>query len=70
MHWHNELKILLVLEEQIRHLGMLPCRYHKYYYLQDDMFKSATEDYKKHGTRAKVVKKVEKELFELYTILI
>ena len=27
------------IEEQIRHLGMLPCGYHRYYYLQDDMLK-------------------------------
>lgn len=54
------------LEDQIRQLGMLPCDYHKYYYLQDDMLKSAIEDYKRHQTRAEVVKEVEKELFELY----
>lgn len=54
------------LEDQIRHLGMLPCGYHRYYYLQDDMRKNAVEDYKKHETRAEVVKDVEKELFELY----
>lgn len=54
------------LDAQIRQLGMLPCDYHKYYYLQDDMLKSAIEDYKKHETRAEVVKGIEKELFELY----
>lgn len=54
------------LEEQIRHLGMLPCGYHRYYYLQDDMLKNAIEEYERHETRAEVVKEVEKELFELY----
>ncbi|WP_213996478.1 6-phospho-beta-glucosidase [Tepidanaerobacter syntrophicus] len=54
------------LPEQIRHLGMLPCTYHRYYYLQDDMLKKALEEYEKHETRAEVVKKIESELFELY----
>lgn len=54
------------LEEQIRHLGMLPCGYHRYYYLQDDMLKKALEEYEKHETRAEVVKKIDSELFELY----
>lgn len=54
------------LEEQIRNLGMLPCGYHSYYYLQDDMLKKGLKDYKKDGTRAEVVKKVEASLFELY----
>lgn len=54
------------IEEQIRHLGMLPCGYHRYYYLQDDMLKNTIEEYDKHETRAEVVKAVEKELFQLY----
>ncbi len=54
------------LEEQIRNLGMLPCSYHSYYYLQDDMLKSGLKAYKKDGTRAEIVKKVETSLFKLY----
>ena len=54
------------LEEQIRDLGMLPCAYHMYYYLQDDMLKKSIESYKKNETRAEVVKEVEASLFELY----
>jgi 6-phospho-beta-glucosidase len=54
------------LEEQIRDLGMLPCAYHRYYYLTDDMLKSELEEYAKNETRAEKVKKVEAELFELY----
>lgn len=54
------------IEEQIRDLGMLPCSYHKYYYLEDNMVKKELEDYKKGSTRAEVVKKVEEELFEIY----
>ncbi len=53
-------------EEQIRDLGMLPCAYHRYYYLSDDMLQKELEEYAKGETRAEVVKKVEAELFELY----
>ncbi|QIK57983.1 6-phospho-beta-glucosidase [Erysipelothrix sp. HDW6A] len=52
--------------EQIKSLGMLPCGYHRYYYITDLMFESGLEDYKKNQTRAEVVKQTEKELFELY----
>ncbi|MGN9165931.1 6-phospho-beta-glucosidase [Tissierellaceae bacterium HCP3S3_D8] len=54
------------LEEQIRDLKMLPCAYHRYYYLQEDMLKEAIESYKENKTRAEVVKEVEASLFELY----
>lgn len=52
--------------EQIKDLGMLPCPYHRYYYVADDMLKSELEEYEKGETRAEVVKKTEAELFELY----
>lgn len=60
------IKDIPFIEEQIRELGMLPCAYHKYYYLQDDMLKKELEEFKTNTTRAEVVKKVEEELFELY----
>ena len=53
-------------EEQIRDLGMLPCSYHQYYYLTDDMVKKEVVNYENHTTRAELVKKLEAELFELY----
>lgn len=53
-------------EEQVRDLGMLPCAYHRYYYITDDMLKTELEEYEKNETRAEKVKKVEAELFELY----
>ena len=52
--------------EQIKNLGMLPCPYHRYYYLQDEMLKKSIKDWKEKGTRGEIVKKVEEELFELY----
>ena len=52
--------------EQIKDLGILPCPYHRYYYVTDDMLKSELEEFEKGETRAEVVKKTEAELFELY----
>lgn len=52
--------------DQVSDLAMLPCGYHRYYYLSSDMLDHALEDWKEHKTRAEVVKKTEAELFELY----
>jgi 6-phospho-beta-glucosidase len=52
--------------EQIKDLGVLPCSYHHYYYLTDDMLKDQLKEYEKHETRGEQVKKIEAELFELY----
>ena len=52
--------------EQIKDLGILPCSYHHYYYLTDDMLKDQLKEYEKHETRGEQVKKIEAELFELY----
>ncbi|WP_097006694.1 6-phospho-beta-glucosidase [Lacrimispora amygdalina] len=54
------------LEDQIRNLGIIPCMYHRYYYITDDMLKEELEAYAKGQTRAELVKKTEAELFELY----
>ncbi|MDF2521306.1 MAG: 6-phospho-beta-glucosidase, partial [Clostridia bacterium] len=55
-------------ESFIKALGMLPCPYHRYYYMKDMILQeekeAAAEDGK--GTRAEQVKAVEKRLFELY----
>ncbi|MFB9279548.1 6-phospho-beta-glucosidase [Cohnella cellulosilytica] len=50
----------------LRSLGALPCSYHRYYYMRDEMLAEQLEDLKTEGTRADVVKRVEAELFELY----
>ena len=52
--------------EQLKHLGMIPCGYHRYYYLQSDMLDDGMREYAGEGTRAQQVKAVEDELFELY----
>ncbi|MGX7419335.1 6-phospho-beta-glucosidase [Carnobacterium gallinarum] len=52
--------------EQIKDLGMLPCGYHRYYYIEDEMLAHSVEEFKKGETRAQVVKATETRLFELY----
>ena len=52
--------------EFIEALGVMPCPYHKYYYQKQEMLNDEIEEFKKGQARAEVVKKVEKELFELY----
>lgn len=50
----------------IRALGALTCPYHNYYYKQRDMLEKQLKEAQEKGTRAEVVSKLEKELFELY----
>ncbi len=52
--------------EQLDHLRMIPCGYHRYYYLQTDMLADGLKEYGGEGTRAQQVKEVEDQLFELY----
>ncbi|MDF7631764.1 6-phospho-beta-glucosidase [Erwiniaceae bacterium L1_55_4] len=52
--------------DQVKHLGLLPCGYHRYYYLQEPMLAHAIEEFDHYETRAEVVKKTEAHLFELY----
>lgn len=55
------------IEEQIMDLGMIPCPYHKYYYLTDEMLNDELIEYRSgKGTRGEQVKQVEEDLFELY----
>ncbi|HEM3491903.1 TPA: 6-phospho-beta-glucosidase [Streptococcus suis] len=50
----------------LRTIGMLPCDYHRYYFLEQEMLEDALEQYRQGNVRAKVVQEVETELFELY----
>lgn len=52
--------------EQIKDLNMLPCGYHRYYYLADEMLEESINDFKEGKTRAQIVKGTERDLFELY----
>lgn len=52
--------------EQIKDLGLLPCGYHRYYYIEDEMLDHSIEEFEEGKTRAQVVKETENRLFELY----
>lgn len=60
------LKFLEFLPDQIANLGMIPCGYHRYYYMTEQLLKTETEEMNSEGTRGEVVKKLEESLFELY----
>ncbi len=47
-------------------LNLIPCPYHRYYFKEKEMLTIETAEYYKGQTRAQVVQKLEKELFELY----
>ncbi len=50
----------------IHQLGLLPCPYHRYYYLTENMLEDELEAFKSGHTRAEAVMKIEKTLFEKY----
>lgn len=54
------------LREQLEQMNIIPCGYHRYYYLQDEMLEHGLEEFNGEGTRGQQVKKTEAELFELY----
>lgn len=55
-----------LIYEQVQNLHMIPCPYHIYYYRTDRILEKELEDFRKNGTRAEQVKRIEQELFELY----
>ncbi|MEK0242895.1 6-phospho-beta-glucosidase [Klebsiella variicola] len=54
-------------EHLMKGLGMIPCPYHRYYYMSDDLYKQEVGEAKGEGTRGEVVKEIERELFEIYS---
>ncbi|MEF2965583.1 6-phospho-beta-glucosidase [Paenibacillus sp. M1] len=52
--------------EFLSSLGAVPTYYLKYYYMTEEMLEEEKAALAKGGTRAEVVSRVEKELFELY----
>jgi len=50
----------------LRGLSLLPCPYHRYYYLTQDMLEDELEASKDGKTRAQAVMEIEKTLFEKY----
>ena len=55
-------------KEYLQPIGMIPSPYHRYYLMTADMVNEEKEAASENGngTRAEVVKKVEKNLFEIY----
>ncbi len=55
-------------EDLLQQLGVVPCPYHRYYYMTETMLEEELRDAAPggKGTRGEVVKQVEAELFELY----
>ncbi|HIC1221850.1 TPA: 6-phospho-beta-glucosidase [Klebsiella pneumoniae] len=47
-------------------LGMIPCAYLRYYYMKDDLLRQELAEAGGEGTRGKVVKQLEKILFDQY----
>ena len=52
--------------ELLHSMKMIPCGYHRYYYNADEMLAHSMEEFRKGGTRAEQMHRVEKELFDLY----
>ena len=53
-------------KDQLKQMQLIPCGYHRYYYLEEEMLAHGLEEYNGVGTRAQQVKVTEGELFELY----
>ena len=48
-------------------MNLLPCGYHRYYYMQKEMLQHSLEEFNlAGGTRAEQVKRTEHELFDIY----
>ena len=52
--------------EFLKALQAIPCPYHRYYYKTDEMLAEELKAAETEGTRAEVVQKLEKDLFELF----
>ena len=64
----RNIKMISWGEELLQTVKAVPCPYHRYYYLHEQMLAEEMADAAPggKGTRGEVVKKVEEELFELY----
>lgn len=50
----------------LRALQMIPCPYHRYFYLKEESLAEELEAFNSEGTRATKVMAIEKSLFEIY----
>lgn len=62
----KNIPMISFLKDQVKDLHIIPCMYHRYYYITDDMLKEELEKFNEGKTRAEEVKRTEARLFELY----
>ena len=55
--------------ELLKSTGLLPCGYHRYYFMKNEMLEHMIEEFKNHETRAEKVKAIEDKLFEMFEVL-
>ena len=52
--------------ELLHSMHLLPCGYHRYYYMQKEMLSHSMEDFHSEATRAEQMFEVERKLFDIY----
>lgn len=52
--------------ELLNIMNLLPCGYHRYYYMQKEMLAHSLEEFENGGTRAEQMKRIEADLFDIY----
>lgn len=52
--------------DMLHYMHLLPCGYHRYYYMQKEMLDHSLEDFREKSTRAEQMREVEKKLFDIY----
>jgi 6-phospho-beta-glucosidase len=50
----------------LNRMHLVPCGYHRYYFLAQEMLEHSLQEFKKNDTRAEQVKEIETRLFEMY----
>lgn len=53
-------------EEILNSLKLVPCGYHRYYFMEREMLEHSMGEFRQGGTRAEQMDRVEDELFSLY----
>lgn len=53
-------------EDLLHSMGALPCGYHRYYFNAREMLEHSQEEFRRGGTRAEQMNRVEAELLEIY----
>lgn len=62
----KNIPMISFLSDQVKDLAIIPCMYHRYYYISNDMLEEEIVAFKEGKTRAEEVRRTEAKLFELY----